>query len=165
MPGPVTCRRNWMNHNSRKSWHNRYGNAWFHWLIMTCGMFPGFVSLKFWELSKITSPKFTMPDITFVVLISSWNFVHVPIAWLRPLVQTFSWEFSLEARFLQWTDFEIIFWRTEETLVKHTPDSTPPISHYILYLRDMHRYDINIRILLRFCQQHIKISEQIIRWM
>ena len=40
------------------------------------------VSLTFCELSKIISQKYTMPEITFLVRISSWNFVHVPKAWL-----------------------------------------------------------------------------------
>ena len=42
----------------------------------------GPVSLTFLELSKIISWKNTMPEITFMVRISSWNFVRVPKAWL-----------------------------------------------------------------------------------
>ena len=34
----------------------------------------GFVSLTFRELSKIVSRKYTMPEITFLVWISNWNF-------------------------------------------------------------------------------------------
>ena len=36
----------------------------------------GVVSLMFSELSKIISLKYTMPEITFIVRISSWNFVQ-----------------------------------------------------------------------------------------
>ena len=42
------------------------------WLIN-----QGIVSLTFCRLSKIISPKFTMPDITFLLRISGWNFACV----------------------------------------------------------------------------------------
>ena len=41
----------------------------------------GVVSLMFHELSKIISRKCTMPEMTFMVRISSWNCVRVPKAW------------------------------------------------------------------------------------
>ena len=37
--------------------------------------------IKVRELSKIISRKYTMPEIPFMVGISSWNFVRVPKAW------------------------------------------------------------------------------------
>ena len=52
------------------------------------------VSLMFCELFKRISRKYTMPEITFIVRISSWNFVHVPKAWLWAHVQSFSVKFS-----------------------------------------------------------------------
>ena len=78
----------------------------------------GVVSLTFHELSKIISRKYTMPEITFTVRIPSWSFVCVPKAWLWAHVQSFSLKFSLEIRFLQYTNFERISWRARETLVK-----------------------------------------------
>ena len=36
----------------------------------------GGVSRTFRELSKISLRKYTMPEITFMVIISSWNFLH-----------------------------------------------------------------------------------------
>ena len=42
----------------------------------------GGVSLTFREHSKIISRKYTMPEITFMVRISSWNFLRVPRALL-----------------------------------------------------------------------------------
>ena len=50
----------------------------------------GVVWLKFGELSKIISWKYTMPAITFMARISSWNFVHVPKAWFWAHEQSFS---------------------------------------------------------------------------
>ena len=43
-------------------------------------MTQGVVSLTFRELSKIISRKYTIPEITFMVKISSWNFERVPKA-------------------------------------------------------------------------------------
>ena len=68
----------------------------------------GVVSLTFCELFKIMSRKYTMPEITFTVWISSWNFVVCPKRRLK-----FSWEL----RFLQYTHFERTSWRARETLV------------------------------------------------
>ena len=81
----------------------------------------GVVSLTFRELSKIISRKYTTPEITFTVRISSWNFVRVPKAWLWAHVQSFSLKFSSQVLFLQYTNFERIFWRARETLVKQPP--------------------------------------------
>ena len=41
----------------------------------------GAVSLTFCKLSKIISLEYTMPEITFIVRISSWNFALAPKAW------------------------------------------------------------------------------------
>ena len=51
---------------------------------------PGGVSLTFHDISKIISRKYTMPEITFTVRISSWNSVCVPKAWRWAHVQSFS---------------------------------------------------------------------------
>ena len=82
---------------------------------------PGVVSLTFRELSKIISRKSTMLEITFRVRISSRNFVCVPKAWLWAYIQSFSLTFSQEVRFLRYTNYERIFWRARETLVKQPP--------------------------------------------
>ena len=81
----------------------------------------GVVSLTFRELSKIISRKYTTPEITFTVRISSWNFVRGPKAMLWAHVQSFSLKFSSQVLFLQYTNFERIFWRARETLVKQPP--------------------------------------------
>ena len=86
-------------------------------------MLLGVVSLTFRELSKIISRKYTTPEMTFTVRISSWNFVRVPKALLRAHVQSFSLKFSSQVLFLQYTNFERIFWRARETLVKQPPGS------------------------------------------
>ena len=49
------------------------------------------------------------------------NFVHVPKAWLWALIQIFGLKLSEVGRFLQYANFEIIFWTARETLVKHPP--------------------------------------------
>ena len=54
----------------------------------------GVVSLTFRELLKIISRKYTIQEMTFMMRISSWNFVHVPKAWLWAHVQSFSLKFS-----------------------------------------------------------------------
>ena len=66
----------------------------------------GGVSQKFCKLSKIIMRKYTIPEITLIVRISSWNFVHVPKAWLWAHIQSFSLKFSSEVSFLQYTNFE-----------------------------------------------------------
>ena len=81
----------------------------------------GVVSLMFHKLSEIISPKYTMPEITFTVRISSWNLVCVPKAWLWAHVQSFSLKFSSEVRFLQYTNFKRISWRARKMLVKQPP--------------------------------------------
>ena len=64
----------------------------------------GVVSQTFHELSKIISRKYTMPEITFMMRISSWNFVCVPnMLWTH--VQNFSLKFSQETWFLQHKKF------------------------------------------------------------
>ena len=50
----------------------------------------GVISLTFRALFKIISRKCTIPEITFMVIILSWNFVRVPKAWLWAHVQSFS---------------------------------------------------------------------------
>ena len=82
----------------------------------------GFVSLKFGELSKIISRKYTVPEITFMMRISSWNFVCVAKAGLWPHIQSFNLKFSSEVKYLQYRNFERISWRARETLVKQPPD-------------------------------------------
>ena len=52
----------------------------------------GVVSLTFRELSKIISRKYTMPEIKFMLRISSWNFLRVPKAWAH--VQSFSLKYD-----------------------------------------------------------------------
>ena len=42
---------------------------------------------------KIISRKYTMPETTYMMRISSWNFVRVPKVWLWALVQIFSLKF------------------------------------------------------------------------
>ena len=53
-------------------------------------LYQGAVSLTFRKLFKIISRKYAMPKITFILRISSWNFVHVPKTWLWAHVQSFS---------------------------------------------------------------------------
>ena len=54
----------------------------------------GVVSLTFCKLFKTISQKYTMSEITFIVRISSWNFICVPKALLWAHVQSFSVKFS-----------------------------------------------------------------------
>ena len=84
-------------------------NGGHHWNYNTGAL--GVVSLTFRELSKIISRKYTLPVITFLVRISSWNFVHVPKAWL--------WAHD----FCNTQIFERMFWRAHRTLVKQPPGS------------------------------------------
>ena len=51
------------------------------------------VSLIFCGISKLNLQKYTMPEIIFIVTISSWTFVCVPKAWLWAHVQS---NFQLE---------------------------------------------------------------------
>ena len=82
-------------------------------------MRQGVVSLTFRELPKIFSRKYPTPEITFMVRISIWKFVRVPRLWAH--VQSFSFKFSSQVLFVQHTNFERIFWRARETLVKQPP--------------------------------------------
>ena len=72
-----------------------------------------------------------MPEITLMVRISSWNFVHVPEARLRAHVQSFSLKFSQEVWFLQYTHFGRTFWRTYET---HTHTIPPDVRKMLFKL-------------------------------
>ena len=126
------------------SWSSRhndlYARQWFGPSLREATMrHLGVGSLTFRELSKIIPGKYT-PEITFTVSISSWNFLRISKAWLRAHVQSFwisSWnfvrmskawlrahvqsfslKFSSQVLFLQYTNFERIFWRARETLVK-----------------------------------------------
>ena len=54
----------------------------------------GVVSLTLRELFKEISRKYTMPEITIIVRISSWKFVRVPKARLWAHIQSFSLKFS-----------------------------------------------------------------------
>ena len=83
----------------------------------------GVVSLTFRELSKIILRKYTMPEITFALRISSWNFVRVPKAWLWVQVQSFSLQFSQKVRFLQNTTFERISWESSQNVSETTPST------------------------------------------
>ena len=62
-----------------------------------------FFSLTFRELSKIISRKYTMPKITYMLRISSWNFVRAPKASPWAQVQRFSLKFSWDVWFMQYT--------------------------------------------------------------
>ena len=77
----------------------------------------GVISLMFLELSKTIWRKYTMPEITFILRISSWNFARVLEAWLWAHILSFRLKFS-EVRFLQYAR---IFWRPQEMLVKLPP--------------------------------------------
>ena len=82
----------------------------------------GNVSLTFREHSKMISRKYIMPQITVMVTISSWNIVHLPkYLWVH--AQSISLKFLWEVRFQQYTNFERIFWRACETLVKEPPEA------------------------------------------
>ena len=65
-----------------------------HGLILISLDKQGPVSQTFCKLSKIISWKYTILGITFMMRISSWNFVHVPKAWLWAHVHCFSLKFS-----------------------------------------------------------------------
>ena len=105
-------------HLARKHCLNQcWPSSWCH--ITSLGV----VSLTFCELSQIISWKYTMPEIIFMVRISSWNFVRTPKAWLWAHVQSFSMKFSSEVRFMQYTNFERIFWRARETFVKQSQEA------------------------------------------
>ena len=70
--------------------------AWRRQRISHCSsdlILLGVVSLTFRKLSKIISRKYTVPEITFMVRISSRNFVSMPKAWLWAHVQSFGLKF------------------------------------------------------------------------
>ena len=62
--------------------------------------------------------KYTIPEITFMVSISSWNFVCVPKAMLWAHVHSISLKFSSDLQFMQYTNFQRISWRVCKMLVK-----------------------------------------------
>ena len=102
--------------------HLRWSKHWFpHMSQSFIPMYQGVVSLTFRELSKLISRKYTTPEILFMIRILSWNFVHVHKAWVWAHVQSFSLKFWSQALFLQYTNFERIFWRARETFVKQPP--------------------------------------------
>ena len=108
-------------------------------IVIALFTIQGTVSLTFRELPKIFSRKYTTPEITFMVRISIWKFVRVPKARLWAHVQSFSLKFSSQVLFVQYTNFERIFWRARETLVKQPPGSFHTsfvivIILYIIYL-------------------------------
>ena len=57
-----------ISHSRTISW----SNIWHPSVLL------GVVSLTFREIYKIISRKYTMPEIIYIVKISSWNFVRVP---------------------------------------------------------------------------------------
>ena len=61
------------------------------------------VSLTFHGLSKITSRKYRVLEITFMVIISSRNFARVPKAWLWAHVQSFGLKFI--SRTICWSNY------------------------------------------------------------
>ena len=100
--------------------HNFMSNiCYFTNMVLTQLMNLGIVSLTLHKLSKIILWKYTMPEITFMVRFSSWNFVCVPKASLWAHIQSFSLKFSWEVWFLQCKNFERIFCRARKMLVNH----------------------------------------------
>ena len=77
---------------------------------------------KLWNMSQQN----TMLEVTFMVRISIWIFVriHMTKAWLWTQVQSFSQKLSWKVQFLQYTNFDRIFWKARETLVKQ-PQTQP----------------------------------------
>ena len=152
-----------MNFECDRNFVSGMGAMSMPWPLMILGV----VSLTFCELSKIISRRYTMPEMTFMVRISSWNFVRVPKAWLWAHVQSFSLKFSLQVWFLQYTSFERIFWRARETLVKQPPGFEP-----MYWLRMTKRFDWHEHLLLiEICYYrawvsnytHVKKQDVIIR--
>ena len=84
----------------------------------------GVVSQTFRELSKTTWRKHTIPEITFMMRISSWDFVRVPKAWLWAHVQISAWYSHKKYDFCN-TQMSTrrIFWRAREMLMKQPPGS------------------------------------------
>ena len=80
----------------------------------------GVVSLKFCELSKITSRNLCIAEVVLLMSNSSWNFIRVPQALLTAHVQRFSLKFSPQMWMLALYIFARLFWRARETLVKQS---------------------------------------------
>ena len=78
------------------------------------------VSLTFRELTEIISRKYAMPEITFMVRISSWNPCMCAQSMALGTRKKFQLEILTRSRFLQCTNFERISWRSLETFVKQT---------------------------------------------
>ena len=74
------------------------------------------VPLTFCELSKIISRKYTKQEMTFMVRIST-----CAQSMTFGTCTKFQLEIFIEVRFLQYRNFERIFWRARETLVKQPP--------------------------------------------
>ena len=85
----------------------------------------GVVSLRFRELSKIISWKYTMPETTFMLRISSWNFARVPKAWLWHTYKVSAWNYHKKYDFCKYTNFERISGRACEMLVKQPTGNLP----------------------------------------
>ena len=81
---------------------------------------PGVVALTICKISKIISRKYTMSTITFTVQISNWKASKASL-WEHE--QSLSLRLWCEIWFLQYTNFERIFWRARKTLAKHPTDA------------------------------------------
>ena len=104
-------------------------------------------SLTFRELPKILSRKYTTPEITCMVRISIWKFVRVRKARLWAHVQSVSLKFSSQVLFVKYTNFERIFWRARETLVKQHPEySTFSTSQFNILLMKLTNYIYGIYV-------------------
>ena len=66
---------------------------------------------------KIISRKYTMSEVSSMVIIPSWKVVRVPKA-----MESLSLKLSYGVRFVQYTNFDRVFWRAHETLVTHLHD-------------------------------------------
>ena len=84
-------------------------------------VFQGVVSITFHELFKIISPKYTMPEITVMVIISNWIFVCVPKAWHLGTHTKFQLEILIRSTISAIHKLKRIFWRARETLLNHPP--------------------------------------------
>ena len=112
----------------------------------------GGVLLRFRELSKMISRKYTMPEITFVMRISSWNYA-----------QSFSLKFSQEVRFLQYTNFERKFWRAHEMLVKQPPGLQQGMVFALWYFQNIPCLNVSITFMIykhsgRQCVEYVSNS-------
>ena len=81
-----------------------------------------------------------MPEITFMVGISSWNFVRAPKASIWAHIHSFSLKFAWEVWFLQYKNFERIVWRACEALVKQPLVSLRTESCNVNFALKTHEY-------------------------